>query len=233
MIINNETELLSLFINKDNRDPRFQEPFMNINYDGEIWATDAHSLLIVNKKCLGGIYIYRENKLRLPELGSENCNTIITQDALRLALKECPQEDEEISTGQYRHCEECDGTGMVEWEYQDSKGDTHTQDFDCPLCYGTGESNKPVMKKTGRKIPDKDSVLIVDTMPVASYEMLRLLKAMELLGIEEVRHTITAKEKPNLFVFNDDIKIIIMPRYLRDFEISAKVICETKKGGEE
>ena len=152
MIINNEKELLNLFVDKDDIRPNFQEPFLNANY-GEVWATDGYSLLFVNQECLNGEYPTRE--LTMPELMDKNCTTVITQDALRVALSECPQVDEEIETGKYKKCKECDGSGEVEWEYFDNKGSCHQRDFDCPCCDGSGYSDEPITKKQARKFQMK------------------------------------------------------------------------------
>jgi hypothetical protein len=224
MIIKNEKELLNLFVDEHDIRPNFHEPFLNTKYESEVWATDGYSLLIVNHECLSGEYPTQE--ITMPKLMDKNCTTVITQDALRIALSECPQVDEEIRTGEYKKCKECGGRGEVEWEYFDNKDFCHQRDFDCPCCDGSGYSDEPITKKTGKKVPDKRACVLVDTMIAAVGQMSRLLKAMELLGVDEVRHTITSKKDTNLFIVNDDIKILIMP-YMSE-GISA--IVKTRKG---
>ena len=224
MIINNEKELLNLFVDNDDIRPNFQEPFLNAKYESEVCATDGHSLLIVNQECLNGEYPSRE--LTMPKLMDKNCTTIITQDALNVALSECPQVDEEISIGEYKKCKECDGSGEVEWEYFDNKGSYHQRDFECPCCDGSGYSHKPITKKTGKKVPDEKAYVQVDTMIIKVAQMSKMLRAMELLGVDEVRHAITSEKEINLFIVNNDIKILIMPYKSED--ISA--IVKTRKG---
>lgn len=41
MKINNEKELLNLFMDEDALRPQMREPFINSNYEGEVWATDG------------------------------------------------------------------------------------------------------------------------------------------------------------------------------------------------
>lgn len=224
MIINNEKELLNLFVDKDDIRPNFHEPFLNAKYESEVWATDGHSLLIVNHECLSGEYPTRE--LTMPKLMDKNCTTVITQDALRVALSECPQVDEEISTGKYKKCKECGGSGEVEWEYFDNKGFCHQRDFDCPCCDGSGYSEEPITKKTGKKVPNEMASLQVDAMIVAVAQMSRMLRAMELLGIDEVRHVVSSKNDANIFIVNNDIKILIMPYMSEDISATVK----TRKG---
>ncbi len=223
MIIKNEKELLNLFVDEHDIRPYFREPFLNANYKGEVWATDGYSLLFVNRECLSGEY--PTHRLTMPKFIGKSCTTVITQDALRVALSECPQVDEEIETGKYKKCKECGGSGEVEWEYIDLGGFSHQRDFDCPCCDGSGYSDEAITKKTGKKVPDKRACVLVDTMIAAVGQMSRLLKAMELLGVDEVRHVITSKKGTNLFIVNDDIKILIMP--YRSEGISA--IVKTRK----
>ena len=210
-----------MFVDKVAFNPCFREPFLNANYESELWATDGHSLMVVNRECLSGEYPTKE--VALPKLMNmnENCSTIITQDALRVALSECPQVDEEIEIGDYMDCKECDGSGEVEWEYTDSKGLCHQQRFYCPCCDGSGYADKPITKKTGKKILDINAAIQIDTMIGATLQINRLLKAMELLEVDEVHHVISYRTQANLFIVNDNIKIFIMP-FLRD-DVSAIV----------
>lgn len=63
---------------------------------------------------------------------------------LKNIIAEFPREDE--YTDDTKECEECNGSGTVEWVYN-----SYTKDDDCPVCDGAGElATTP--KKTGNKV---------------------------------------------------------------------------------
>jgi hypothetical protein len=61
---------------------------------------------------------------------TQNCELSISVSAIKEAVSQAPKKDVRIT----RQCDECDGSGEVEWEYKHYEL-TH----DCPKCDGNGD----------------------------------------------------------------------------------------------
>lgn len=69
---------------------------------------------------------------------------------------------------------------------------------------------------TGKMIANPENYVRIDAMAANVSEVQIVIKAMELLGIDEIYHYVNAKIKPNLFVIDNDIKLIWMGRACDD-----------------
>lgn len=215
MKIKNEKELLELFVAKvDPGREMLTRPFLNVKYPPQVWATNKHLLLVVKKDCLTGEY--PESKLSMPNMEERNFYSVVTKQALQEALNKCEQVEEEVVTGKYKDCDECSGIGGVVWKYTDKHGETYYEYHDCPVCNGTGHSEEPRRRKTGKMTADPESFVRIDAMAAKVPEVQIVIKAMELLGINEIYHYVNGNMKPNLFVIDNDIKLIWMGRVCDD-----------------
>lgn len=79
---------------------------------------------------------------------------------------------------------------------------------------------------TGKMIANPENYVRIDAMAAKVTEVQIVIKAMELLGIDEIYHYVNANIKPNLFVIDNDIKLIWMGRACEDDMELVKV--ETK-----
>lgn len=220
--IKNEKELLELFVAKD-YPAKFTRPFLNEYYAPQVWATNSQILIIAMKDCLTGEY--PKDKIQMPDLEERNFHSVVTKQALQDALGKCEQVEEEVEIGKYKDCDECCGRGEVEWEYMDKHKIIHYEYHDCPACDGTGHSEEPVKRKTGKMIVNPRNYVRIDAMAANVSEVQIVIKAMELLGIDESYHYVNGNMKPNLFVIDNDIKLIWMGGACDDMEL---VKVETK-----
>jgi hypothetical protein len=62
---------------------------------------------------------------------TQNCELSISASDIRDAVSQVPKKDVRVA----KHCDECDGTGQVEWEYKHY----NTLTADCPKCDGHGD----------------------------------------------------------------------------------------------
>ena len=147
-------------------------------------------------------------RLKLPTV-EHPCSKSCTLGAINKALETCPLVDE-IETEEYEEkCEECDGTGLVEWEYTDGKMKTHYHDFDCPKCGGDGVVRREKEIHTGKKVHDEYAIVKIGNAMFRWYYLEIVAKALEHIGADVI--SITANEPFGMteFVF-DGIKIGIM-----------------------
>lgn len=60
MEIRNEKEIFDLFVEDENGlRYKLKTPFVD-KYDGRVWATDGHNLIMVNPECVSGKYETRD-----------------------------------------------------------------------------------------------------------------------------------------------------------------------------
>lgn len=69
---------------------------------------------------------------------------------------------------------------------------------------------------TGKMIANPENYVRIDAMAAKVSDVQIVIKAMELLGIDEMYHYVNANIKPNLFIINNDIKLIWMGRACDD-----------------
>ena len=207
--IKNEKELLDLFVCKNDYPQKLTRPFENLYYEGKVWASEGHLLLVIDKECLSEEY--EKDKLHLPEIKERNINTVVTKKAIQEAFSKCEQVEEEVTIGKNADCEECDGSGYVDWEYTTRGGKVYYEEDECPVCKGSGYSEEAISKKTGKKIADPDAPMKIDTMGVFSRYVQIVLKTMDLLEVDEIRHVFTSDKEPNLYLIADGIKLYWMP----------------------
>lgn len=178
-------KLLDLFVYREDDGLRdeIRQPYLK---DGRICATDTYALIRIARN-----YFTQDN---FHEIDRYNITWPRQQLPVKLsfnmigrAIEQLPMVDvciEETITGT---CPDCDGSGNVEWEYRDLRGETYYHTFECPVCDGEGIIEETVSKPTGEKERDKDYfVKIGDFYCIKSRNLLLLYDAMKLCGAEEV-----------------------------------------------
>ena len=212
MKVDDESRLLSIFCDKDADQPLVRTPFYNTRYN-EVWSTNGYNLIQVNPKIIVGKY--PKGALKAPTLESQ-CMKKITIEAINRALEACPKVDEEIVIQKAVKCKECEGTGDVYWRYTDNQGHTCEQEFDCPVCNGTGELEPEKAKKTGKQIVKPDVIINIGNAYFFAYTIYKLKLAMDFLNITSAKLVCNPARTANKFVINDDINIVIMPIFFDD-----------------
>lgn len=175
--------------------------------DDKVFASDCHKAIYINAEVCQGEYERTEMfNLKLPPVEQElNIPLLSLQKAYDFLPKvENEEYDEE-------ECNECYGTGSVEWEYTDKNGKTHHQDFDCPACDGWG-----FLKQNVRKCyePEYNAIIELDGFFINNQHIKAIIDALFLLGKDHI--TLLSKAKKDNVVFayfriDENITIIVAP----------------------
>lgn len=202
-----EAALLDLFVyTEDDMRPSLEKP---MEQDGYICATDTHIAIRIKKEMLTGEYDCRESPNFARVFPTPKREYFITQRAITEAIAKCG-----LDEALYVDCPECKGSGEVEWHYHDKDGDTHTQEDYCPVCGGDGNAFNGANKY----------VLLAGDKAFQAHYLIRILKAMRLLGADAIWLT------PNghngwLFEPCEGGEIVLMP-YPTKVKPSAKINLE-------
>ena len=221
----NIIKVLNLFTDKD-EDIRteFKTPAIIGN---KIYATDAYTLVCVDKKILPD---FKSDNKNFPKSAPEifpkkpNQSKFILLRDLETAIYGIPLIDEIIEDESgVEVCKECLGGGEVEWEYE-----KHTMDYDCPVCKGNGEIGEIKIIKTGNKVFDPQyKICLLDAIFRPDY-IGRFIKVAELVNTDKIK--LIYKTNPSkAFVFKiGDFSIAIMPERQADIsdEKTTKVSCK-------
>lgn len=214
MKIKNENEIFSLFVEDENGlRYKLKTPFVD-KYDGRVWATDGHNLIMVNPECVSGKYETRDMGGKIP-VRDYNCDESLLVSDLQDAIKRCPQEPEMKIKYNVARCPECNGSGEVDVEYYaDSDGKYYTISGTCPICDGEGTIEEEEREPTGNMIP-KEDILIKFGEGYFKWRLINtIIEACEKLKIEKIRLVRTSTSTLNIVELSKDIHIAIMPMYV-------------------
>lgn len=192
-----EEKLLSLFLNAENSFPQYAEPFQK---DGYVYATDTDKLIRIKADTLNGRY--KSDKINHSlSLPNDNCNVLISQVDIEKALTSVPQQKETVIAD----CSECEGIGVVFWEYIDKKGETHEIEAECPICGGIGNEEKG----TGKIIPFPYAAIVIGDFKLRACDAQTLLEAMKIIGVTKV-HIVSQTDDRIVFRIDENISIMIV-----------------------
>lgn len=226
MKIKNEKEIFGLFVEDENGlRYKLKTPFVD-KYDGRVWATDGHNLIMVNPECVSGKYETRDMGGKIP-VRDYNCDESLLVSDLQDAIKRCPQEPEMKIKYNVAQCPECNGSGEVDVEYYaDSDGKYYTISGTCPICDGEGTIEEEEREPTGNMIP-KEDILIKFGEGYFKWRLINsIIKACEKLKIEEIKLVRTSISTLSIVELSKDIHIAIMPMYVYDDEDRKKSAIE-------
>ena len=211
MKIKNEKEALQAFCaSNDDFRPVLNHPYVNEERN-EVWASDAHMLLMVDLKLVRRKYKPSDfgKSLTIPE---KNSDTIVTLKDIEAAFKRFKLIPEMVDEeGDECECPACGGDGEVEWEFTDDDGNTYYMDAECPVCEGSGEAVEHHKVPTGKMLSPKDAMFVIDDVRFPAYYMMKAVEGLHLLGCKELRHVVTSKDSANLFDVQDGIRLLFMP----------------------
>lgn len=208
--IKNEKEALQMFCHHDKSTfyQKYRTPFLNEN-DGNVWATDAHHLIIVSPKLLSGEYV--KIKQNIPDFSDEGRDIIVDFQMFDKAYKKfelVPEMEFEDGTTDDR-CEECNGIGEVQWEYRDLRNRYHSNDFRCPICGGDGKKDLP-KKPTGRMVLPDDAKFKVKGVFFNANRVMKCIKAMKMMGFKKMEWRTLKVGNYNLFYVAKGVTFIMM-----------------------
>lgn len=192
----NYTQLFNLFCEKEaSWNYNFETPFKQ---DGFYYATDRHSLISMPDK----------SELDFKELDKPNIEAILPTEfhpPIEIDIKELKQKliektplvDEKKEED--KKCKECDGDGYLECDL----GHEH----DCHKC--DGEGTVVCKELTGNKIPDKEAVFKYRDFYLKQFELDRLVKACEMIGVNKI-HKVAGIGTRSLYFKAGDFYILVM-----------------------
>lgn len=173
--------------------------------DGYVVATDRKILVRVPYNSLQGLYDKVDIPKQLPNIPNPNCDFELPLTTLVETIKSIPAEEIVPVHGREAECDECDGSGRVEWVYEDSDGEEHREDFDCPICNGRGRVKTKKYLRKWRYISINGSVFSVHTL-------MKLAEAMDVAGFDTVNvRNLPTGYTPALMCLEGNIEVIIMP----------------------
>lgn len=210
-----ERKLLGLFYCKERLSAM---PLLKGN---KVFATDSHKAIYINAEVCQGEYERTEKfDMKFPSVAEQELNIPLL--SLQKAYDSLPKvEDEEYDE---EECNECNGTGSVEWEYTDKNGKTHHQDFDCPACDGWGFFKRNIRKCYD---PEYDAIIELDGFFINNQHIKAIIDALFLLGKNHI--TLLSKAKKDSVVWayfriDENITIIVAPyRNCQKEDVKSKV----------
>lgn len=207
-------KLFEMFCGKDPIHTRevFLQPFKQF---GHYIATDYHSAIILPCDKTQIDFIEQEKPNVFSILSKTKClETTISVSKLEQAL--VPEMiDEEITTGKYVTCDECGERGLVGWEYK-----SHTKEFECPECDGSGYSEEPKTHKTGKQIPNPRRIFrAFGDVGFYDKELRRLVEACKFMGEETIVRVAGGEKSANEFKVGD-FTIVVMPCMISAWDLT-------------
>ncbi len=173
--------------------------------DGYVVATDSIILVRVPYNSLKGIYDKVDIPKKLPNFPTPNCSLNLPLSVLVDTIKSIPAEEVVPVEGVAAKCDECEGTGFVEWTYEDCEGKEHLENFDCPICNGRGRVKTKKYRREWRCISLNGTIFSVRPL-------MKLAKAMDIAGLHSVKvKNLSQGPVPALMCLDGGIDVIIMP----------------------
>jgi len=199
-------EILKSFCSHDQYREWMTKPF---KIGDKVHSTDAYFLLSIDSdkiKTEDEISELEAKKLNGVLITETNKNLTINVDEVKVIFKKAPQEDCYDFKGKNVECDECDGSGEVEWEYKN-----HTHEHDCPICDGQGKTSLAKKIKNGETRAEAHLCIDIGDSRFFVNKIQRLLNVAHKLGEEEITLIYQAEDvKGSLFKIKD-LEILVMP----------------------
>lgn len=180
--INNEQELFELFCDPNSNREQLQKPYYEKSAK-TVYATDGRVVILMNPNVTSRSF----EEIEFPPVGNliEGAGEgFFTLESLKKVLESFEMEEEQFIIEEGRKCEECEGSGEVEWEYTDLDGKSHFHDGDCPVCNGDG-TTEDVFKSTGFMVPTDNSFVCIGDLTIRGAYAQKLLWVMEYFKVDK------------------------------------------------
>lgn len=202
--INNEQELFELFCDPYSIHTELQKPYYE-KQSKTVYSFNGRAAILINPSVTTLSY----EEIVCPFIGSlikgaaEGCFTF---ESLEKVLESFYMEAEKVITEEGRECEECEGSGYVEWEYTDLDGEIHFHDDDCPICKGDGII-EAVLKSTGFMIPTYNSFVRIGKSFFRGFVAQKLLWTMEYFNVDKAGFS--EDDKTICFTLKNGVQIVV------------------------
>lgn len=205
--------LLSLFTGNDELRPNMMFPNLK---DGIVSASDGHVLICIPEDELTLKYktnIQYPNTVKLfSDFEKEPlCGIKVEVETLAKELAKCRLEVDKFLL----KCKECNGSGNVEWEYEDNNLETHYTQHDCPLCDGTGEDEKNhpfarIRLLSFENDGDTSIQIKIGDLYFHPFQFYRLFMVAMLKGYKEIEIFYNKDKYGKTMVYFGNIKVLVM-----------------------
>ena len=213
----NEQELLSLFCDPkmENKVRHYAKPWRN---DGYVIATDGYIMFRFKIENSDNAEAYEE--IRKPFDAKEaDCNLRLKKSDIRETLRSLGDTEAEPEP---MECEDCEGLGYVEWNYEAQDGSNYEMLGTCPVCDG-----KCVIT------PEERIVLVAINAGnighgrpwYRHFYFQKILAAMDMLGLDEARIVHIRQNEACHIILDEAIgaEIFLMP-FVTDYQGVVKEI---------
>jgi hypothetical protein len=201
--------ILEMFIGEDKLREFMLTPF---RVGDNIYATDAYIIIWMDKSIVKDWEQYPEIMQELISKAvpkSFNMNTKLSLKKLKSEILRCDTEDEMIQSGNPTECPACHMDGVVEWEFN-FKGIYYTDNFDCPVCNGSGVIDDEKIP-TGNKILTEYTSCRIGQAIFRCRLITKMLNAAIILGEKDVT-VVYQTGRTSITVFKvGEIYIGVMP----------------------
>ena len=184
--INNEQELFELFCDPYSNRVQLQKPYYEKSTK-TVYATDGRVVILMNPNVTSLSY----EEIDFPLIGNliEGAGKeFFTLEALKKVLASFGMEEEQVIIEKGTECEECEGSGYVEWTYIDLENNTYELTHECPICDGDGKA-EDVFKSTGFMVPTDNSFVRIGDLTIRGVYAQKLLWVMEFFNVDKVAFT--------------------------------------------
>ena len=202
--INNEQELFELFCDPYSNREQLQKPYYEKRAK-TVYATDGRVVILMNPNVTSLSY----EEIDFPLIGNlikGAGEEFFTLESLKKVLESFGMEEERVIIEAGGECEECKGSGEVEWEYTDQDGEIHFHYGDCPVCHGDGMV-EDVCKSTGFMIPTGNSFVRIGKSFFRGFVAQKLLWAMEYFNVDKAGFS--EDEKTICFTLKNEVQIVV------------------------
>lgn len=174
--------------------------------DGQIYATDTYVMARVAEHLCEATYSVDEKQPNFSSVLPKERTCSLSMDIRKVAkaISQVPVEEFKELEDAEEICEECFGTGYVTWEYEDTDGETHENDFECPICSGLGRLSRKLILREDRNI-------CINGIWFKIGNIQRIVDAISELGVVEVEVQHLVDKKPMLIHVCKDVEVIVMP----------------------
>lgn len=197
----NEEKFLDRFVHPSDWHEGVKKPFYR---EGFVYATNRTIMVRVPYRDLERLYDTVEKPKNLPKFPEPTCDIELPISMLVETLKSIPKCEERRVEGKAAECDECEGSGEVEWTYEDSDGEEHQKNFDCPICNGYGKVKTKNFYREWRYTS-------INGVAFRNNELIIMAQAAHDLGLDSIKISHLPEScSPARFQLQHNIDIIIM-----------------------
>lgn len=208
--------LLDMFLSNDDNREALKTPFIKYNY---VYASNGIILICFEKSILTEIDFVSHEKApdAFKVVPTDNIKLTLETAYCRNIVEKAKDEMAQKYVKKIDTCPDCDGLGVVDYEFQDHKNKTHEIEQDCPTCDGEGQIERIFKKENNEIVYDYINQLVSWQEALFALEyfekIVEVAETVECSTIELVYRT--NNTSVHKFRIND-ITIVISPVYQAD-----------------